>query len=95
MRHFHHKASVERDLKKPGKPQAERVPDKVERDLALHPEKGEASRCAFRGLNQCRIGDYRVIHTEIVDGILVPRIAHGRESYEETSGYHSGDCDAR
>jgi mRNA interferase RelE/StbE len=79
----HYKASVERDLKRLDKPEAGRVLAKIERDLARHPEKGEALKGAFQGLYKYRVGDYRVIYTRAVDGILVLRIAHRRESYEK------------
>jgi mRNA interferase RelE/StbE len=80
----HYKASVERDLKKLDKPQAKRVMDRIERDLAPHLEKGEALKGTFQGLYRYRIGDYRVIYAQTVDGILVLRVAHRRESYDKS-----------
>lgn len=80
----HYKASVERDLKKLGNPQATRILDKIETDLVRHPERGEALKGTFQGLSRYRVGDYRVIYAETVDGILVLRVAHRRESYDKS-----------
>lgn len=76
-----HKASVERDLKKLSKPEATRVLDKLEQELCKNSEKGEPQKGTFQGLYRLRVGDYRVIYTKIVDGVLVLRIAHRKDVY--------------
>lgn len=76
-----YKASVERDLKKLAKAETVRVLGKVEKDLSNNPEKGEPLKGSFQGLYRYRIGDYRVIYTKTVDGILVLRIGHRKDVY--------------
>ena len=71
-----YKASVEKDLKKIDKTEAKKILSRIEGDLAKDPDKGSALSGTFQGLYRYRIGDYRVIYTKTVDGILVLRIGH-------------------
>ena len=75
------KKSVSRDLKKLNKDDAERILDKIEKDL---PEKADTFPMLtgkFSGLRKFRIGDYRVIYTIIENTALVLRISHRRDAY--------------
>jgi mRNA interferase RelE/StbE len=75
------KKSVSRDLKKLNKDDAERILDKIEKDL---PEKADTFPLLtgkFSGLRKFRIGDYRVIYTIIENTALVLRISHRRDAY--------------
>jgi len=76
-----YKASVEKDLKKIDKTEAKKILNRIEGDLAKDPDKGSALSGTFQGLYRYRIGDYRVIYTKTVDGILVLRIGHRRDIY--------------
>jgi len=76
-----YKASVEQDLKKLDKQVVARLLHKLEQVLSKNPNAGEALHGEFRGLFKYRIGDYRVIYTKMVDGILVLQIGHRREVY--------------
>jgi mRNA interferase RelE/StbE len=76
-----YKASVERDLKKLTKPEAARILNKIEKDLGSDPDKGEPLKGGFQGLYLYRIGDYRVIYTKTVEGVLVLRIGHRKDIY--------------
>ena len=78
-----YKASVEKDLKKIDKTEAKKILSRIEGDLAKDPDKGSALGGTFQGLYRCRIGDYRVIYTKTVDGILVLRIGHRRDVYRD------------
>ena len=76
-----YKASIEKDLKKIDKAETKTILRKIEKDLAKDPDKGTALRGTFQGLYRYRIGDYRVIYTKTVDGILVLRIGHRKDIY--------------
>jgi len=57
----------------------------IERKLATHPfELGKPLRYSLRGARRLRVGDYRVIYRiEPPDVVLVVKIGHRREVYEE------------
>jgi len=57
----------------------------IETKLATHPfELGKPLRYSLRGARRLRVGDYRVIYRiEPPDVVLVVRIGHRREVYEE------------
>lgn len=76
-----YKASVEKDLKKIDKAEAKKILHKIERELARDPDKGVALSGTFQGLYRYRIGDYRIIYTRTVDGILVLRIGQRKDVY--------------
>ncbi len=76
-----YKASVERDLKRLGRPVAKKILDKLEQDLGTNPDRGESLTGEFKGCFKYRVGDYRVIYTKTMDGILVLRIGHRKEIY--------------
>ena len=76
-----YKASVEKDLKKIDKAEAKKILHKIERELAKDSDKGVALSGTFQGLYRYRIGDYRIIYTRTVDGILVLRIGHRKDVY--------------
>lgn len=78
-----YKASVEKDLKKIDRNEAEKILNRIEGDLAKDPDKGVALSGTFQGLYRYRIGDYRVIYAKTVDGILVLRIGHRRGAYRD------------
>lgn len=78
-----YKASVEKDLKKLDIKEAGRILNKIEKDLASDPNKGEALKRSFQGLCRYRIGDYRIIYTKTHTGILVLRVAHRKEVYKK------------
>jgi mRNA interferase RelE/StbE len=82
--HIRYKDSVQKDLRRMGRDEGERILKKIREDLALDPRqgiplKGKKSAALWR----YRMGDYRVIYsfndTEL--WILVVHIAHRREVY--------------
>lgn len=75
------KKSVSRDLKKLSKDDAERILDKIERDLPKKADTFPLLTGKFAGLRKFRIGDYRVIYTIIENTALVLRISHRRDAY--------------
>lgn len=76
-----YKASVERDLKKLGKPAARRVMDRLERVLSMDPDRGMPLKGEYAGLFKLRVGDYRAIYAKTRDGVLVLRIGHRKNVY--------------
>jgi len=75
------KKSVERDLKRINKDQADRILRKIEKEL---PEKAEAFPTLsgkFSGLRKFRVGNYRVIYSIIGDTALILRISRRRQAY--------------
>jgi len=77
-----YKASLESDLKKLDKAEAGRILNKIEGDLAQNPDKGEPLKGIFQGLYRYRVGDYRIIYTKTVEGVLVLRIGHRKDVYK-------------
>ena len=57
----------------------------IETKLSAHPfELGKPLRYSLRGARRLRVGDYRVIYRiEPPDVVLVVKIGHRREVYEE------------
>ena len=57
----------------------------IENKLTTHPfELGKPLRYSLRGARRLRVGDYRVIYRiEPPDVVLVIKIGHRREVYEE------------
>ncbi|MCD6146058.1 MAG: type II toxin-antitoxin system RelE/ParE family toxin [Methanosarcinales archaeon] len=76
-----YKSSVVRDLKKLDKSVAGRILDQLEMDLSENPDGGQPLTGQFKGLFKYRIGDYRIIYTRTVEGILVLRIGHRSKVY--------------
>ena len=76
-----YKASVTGDLRRLDKPVARRILEKIERDLAAHPEAGLPLGGDFRGLFRYRIGDYRVIYSKVPEGLLILRVGHRKDIY--------------
>ena len=77
-----YKASVLRDLKKIGKPEAKRIVDNLEKALSADPDCGLALKGDFAGLFKLRIGDYRVIYAKTKEGVLILRIGHRKNVYD-------------
>ena len=76
-----YKSSVVRDLKKLDKGVAGRILDQLEMDLSENPDGGQPLTGQFKGLFKYRVGDYRIIYTRTVEGILVLRIGHRSKVY--------------
>ena len=76
-----YKSSVVRDLKKLDKGVAGRILDQLEMNLSENPDGGQPLTGQFKGLFKYRVGDYRIIYTRTVEGILVLRIGHRSKVY--------------
>jgi mRNA interferase RelE/StbE len=76
-----YKASVLKDLKRIGMPNSKRIVDKLEKTLGSDPNAGLPLKGEFDGLFKLRIGDYRVIYSKTVNGVLILRIGHRSNVY--------------
>ena len=77
-----YKKSVQRDLKKLSKSEANRILDLIEKKLVKNPESNPLLKGRFAGLRKYRVGDYRVIYTLLGTEIRILRIGHRRNVYK-------------
>lgn len=77
-----YKKSVQRDLKRVPKAEAERILNKIEQELSQKADAYPALKGRFAGLRKYRIGDYRVIYAIVGDECLVLRIGHRKEVFK-------------
>jgi mRNA interferase RelE/StbE len=77
-----YKKSVQRDLKKVPKAEADRILNEIEQELSKNADTYPVLKGKFAGLRKYRIGDYRVIYAIIGDDCLVLRIGHRKEVYK-------------
>ena len=76
-----YKASVERDLRRIDRKEANRILRKIEKVLAEDPNKGLPLKGDYEGLCRLRVGDYRVIYCRTREGVLILRIRHRKKAY--------------
>lgn len=76
-----YKASVERDLKRIPRKEANRILNKIEKELIGNPNKGQAFKGQYKGLYKLRVGGYRVIYTKTRRGVLILRISKRGKAY--------------
>ncbi|MBT8451495.1 MAG: type II toxin-antitoxin system RelE/ParE family toxin [Deltaproteobacteria bacterium] len=76
---------VESDIPALPKSAKRQIRRAIEQKLTTHPfELGKPLRYSLRGARRLRVGDYRVIYRiEPPDVVLVVKIGHRREVYEE------------
>jgi mRNA interferase RelE/StbE len=77
-----YKKSVYRDLKKLSGPDAKRILDLIETELVKKPESNPMLKGQFAGLRKYRIGDYRVIYSQLGSDILILRIGNRKSVYK-------------
>ena len=78
-----YKRSVQRDLKKLAKAEADRILNEIEQELSKNADTYPVLKGQFTGLRKYRIGDYRVIYALLGDDCLVLRIGHRKEVYKK------------
>ena len=78
-----YKASVARDLRRPGRAEGLRLLERIERAFASRGRQGDPLGGEFQGLYRLRVGDHRVIYARTDEGYLVLRIGHRREVYRK------------
>jgi len=77
-----YKKSVQRDLKKVPKMEADRILNQIEQELSQNADAYPVLKGQFAGLRKYRVGDYRVIYAIVGDDCLVLRIGHRKEVYK-------------
>ena len=77
-----YKKSVQRDLHKLPKTEADRILNEIEQELSKNADTYPVLKGKFTGLRRYRIGDYRVIYALFGDDCLVLRIGHRKEVYK-------------
>lgn len=75
------KKSVTKDLKRLGKPHAERILDEIDAELTEAPDRFPALTGSFAGLRKFRVGDYRVIFAIMDADVLILRVQHRKDVY--------------
>ena len=78
-----YKKSVQRDLKKLSKAEANRILNQVEEELSKNAETYPVLKGRFAGLRKYRVGDFRVIFAILGDDVLVLRIGHRKDVYKK------------
>ena len=77
-----YKKSVQRDLKKVPKAEADHILNQIEQELSKNANAYPVLKGQFAGLRKYRIGDYRVIYAIVGDDCLVLRIGRRKEVYK-------------
>jgi mRNA interferase RelE/StbE len=77
-----YKKSVQRDLKKLGASEAQRILDQLEAELSKKPDAYPILKGEFAGLRKYRVGDYRIIYALIDKNVVVLRIGHRKDIYK-------------
>jgi len=78
-----YKKSIERDLRKISKPQAQLILNQLEEELTENADANPVLKGQFAGLRKFRIGDYRVIYAILGKDVLVLRIGHRKNVYQK------------
>ena len=78
-----YKKSVQRDLKRLPKAEAQRVLNQLEEELSRNADTYPVLKGQFVGLRKYRIGDYRVIYAILEGNVLVLRIGHRKDIYRK------------
>ncbi len=83
---IYHPHVSSKDLLKISSPDKSRIRKAIEQKLMTLPhEFGEPLRFTLKGLWKLRVGDYRVIYKIENQTVLILRIGHRREIYQEES----------
>lgn len=75
------KKSVAKDLKKVGKPEADRILTKIAAGLPEIADSLPRLKGKFAGLKKYRIGIYRIVFAIVNNTIVITRIRHRKEVY--------------
>ena len=78
-----YKKSVQRDLKRLSKPEAQRVLNQIEEELSENADTYPVLKGKLKGLRKYRIGDDWVIYAILENEVLVLRIGHRKQVYKK------------
>jgi mRNA interferase RelE/StbE len=75
---------VEHDIPTLTPPVQKRIRKEIERKLATNPiEFGKPLQYSLKGCRRLRVGDYRVVYVVKGDCVIIVKIGHRREVYED------------
>ena len=66
-----YKKSVQHDLNKLSRPQADRLLDQIERELSINAAAYPVLKGRFAGLRKYRVGDHRIIFANLGEDVLI------------------------
>lgn len=78
---IYYKDSVGRDLKGIDHAEAKRIVSKIETRLSKDSNAGKPLKNSE--YHSLRVGNYRVIYIKVKDGVLVARIGHRKDVYDD------------
>jgi mRNA interferase RelE/StbE len=78
-----YKKSIQRDLKKISKTEANRILDQIESELTKNAENYPVLKGQFAGLRKFRVGDYRIIYAILENDAVILRIGHRKDIYKK------------
>jgi mRNA interferase RelE/StbE len=77
-----YKSSVSHDLRRLDKNIAKRILKDLEGALTADPDVGVPLSGQFNGLFKLRVGEYRIIYSKTVSGVLILRVGHRGTVYD-------------
>jgi len=77
-----YKSSVSRDLRRLDKNIAKLILKDLEGTLTADPDVGIPLSGQFKGLFKLRVGEYRIIYSKTVNGVLILRVGHRGTVYD-------------
>ena len=80
---INYKKSVQRDLKKLSKAEAQHILNQIEKELSEKADAYPTLKGQFAGLRKYRTGDYRIIYVILGNDVLVLRIGHRKDVYKK------------
>ena len=78
-----YKKSVQRDLHKLSRAQADRLLDQIEGELSKNAAASPVLKGRFAGLRKYRVGDNRIIFVILGEDVLILRIGHRKDVYKK------------
>lgn len=77
-----YKSSVSRDLRRLDKNIAKRILKDLEGTLTADHDAGVPLSGQFKGLFKLRVGEYRIIYSKTMNGVLILRVGHRGTVYD-------------
>jgi mRNA interferase RelE/StbE len=78
-----YKKSVQRDLKKLSKAEAQRILNQIEQELTKNADTYPVLKGQFAGLRKYHVGEYRVIYAILKNDVLILRISYRKDVYKK------------
>lgn len=78
-----YKSSVQKELKKLSKIEANKILNQIEYILSKDANKFPVLKGEFKGLRKFRVGNYRVIYTLSKNEVIVLSVGHRKDEYKK------------